>query len=129
MAGFSEFYAQGGLFMHAVALTSITSGVQCIRAFVTTKTAGSARALLESARGYMKSSLGFGALGTLFGLHDVAAAIQSAPADQLAKALLKGTGLALTSTSFAFICVVPLGMALNVVCLRVSAAAQDADEY
>ena len=110
-----QFYLQGGLFMHFVTLSAIAAAFytlrsrQLLRGALDTDARKELGRTMELASGYVGLGLAMGLLGTFFGVIETAAAVQSAPTEELAKATMRGLSISLTTLTFATMLAIPLG--------------------
>jgi len=110
---FTQFYQQGGLFMHPITLVAMACGaslVQRILAARRTMTSPTTGAVLDggSTVSLVATGLMLGTVGTVFGLVEVCAAVQSVPAEMLSLAAARGGAIALTTLAFALLVLTPV---------------------
>ncbi len=116
MTDFSQFYQDGGIFMHAVTLTLIGALVS-IGLHITSRPRSDRH--LNFATGLSRAGLLFGGLGTVMGLIDLFAALGTIPELSMwPGALSRATPIALYPLSWALLCAAPVIAAVCVLRFR-----------
>ena len=110
---FTQFYQQGGLFMHPITLIAVACGaslVQRILAARRTMTMPTTGTVLDggSTTSLVATGLMIGTVGTVFGFVEVCAAVQSVPAEVLSLAAARGGAIALTTLAFSLLVLTPV---------------------
>lgn len=108
MTNFAEFYASGGIFMHAVSLTAVA-------ALVAVLLHGRARRLGDDDPKYLRLAdrllvlcVGLGLLGSVMGLTEVFMAVSTVAAEAHSSALAHGMSIVPTPMSWALLCAIPV---------------------
>jgi len=122
MNDFSQFYQDGGVFMHVVTLFSIISGVLLIRRVGTIRKTfrDPNEQLMRLRRGdvltptLICAAVLSGALGTALGWISVFAAVPTVAPEQMHLAAMMGAKIATYTVAWSLLCAVPLTIAHGV---------------
>ncbi|MEM6991140.1 MAG: hypothetical protein AAF721_11600 [Myxococcota bacterium] len=113
MFSFSQFYQQGGGFMHFVTLTAIVCLVSVARRTVRLRRTIHAPQGASPLDGgvtawFLAAGVMLGVLGTLFGVVEMFAALQTVKPDQAFAALLRGGQIVGNPMIWALMCLIPV---------------------
>lgn len=121
MGDFMIFYQNGGFFMHLITITAAV-GIAAVVMHARSKKAGAEQAqLLRVADRVAGIAVAFGALGLLFGLLDLCAALSmldpveaQMDAVKLIQAAARGGGIAPAPLTWSLMCAVPIWIATTI---------------
>lgn len=119
MGDFMTFYQNGGVFMHLITITAAV-GIAAVVMHARSKKAGAEQAqLLRVADRVAGIAVAFGALGLLFGLLDMCAALSmidpaQIDAVQLIQAAARGGAIAPAPLTWSLMCAVPIWIATTI---------------
>ncbi|MEM6296809.1 MAG: hypothetical protein AAGA54_36420 [Myxococcota bacterium] len=120
MTNFLQFYQQGGVFMHLITLFTLAAtvliamqglGLRDLARATLQGTQPPASATDGLTRGLMVAAVLIGVLGTMFGLMEIAGALQTVPEAARGNALLRALPIALTTMTWSLMCIIPLVLA------------------
>lgn len=122
MSDFTTFYFQGGVFMHFITLFTLAATTLLISRVAklrdVTKRANDERTVVarsDSTGGILIAIVMLGALGTVFGFIEIAAAVQTVPEAQWAAATVRALPIALSTIAWSLMCATPLVLVRAVV--------------
>ena len=120
MTDFLAFYLDGGVFNHFVTI-GLAIAASSLVFHARSSGEGTARWLRLTDRALL-GCVAVGLLGTLMGIIDAGAALQTIPADQFLPAAARGAGIAVVPLAWALLGTIPLGIAATLRGHRASAS-------
>lgn len=111
MMSFTEFYRDGGVFMHQILLCGVVAGVFVFKGLRRVKRGAhrdDALRSFELASGLVGGGLLFGLLGMTFGVTELCAALRTIPTEQWPNALARATPITTYPLSFSVMIAAPV---------------------
>ncbi len=114
MSDFSQFYASGGVFMHAISVVAVAATTVLFLHARARSLGDDDPKRLRLADRLLVVCVGLGLLGSLFGMIDMAAALTSVEAEQFSLGLARGMRLVPVTLCWALMVSIPIWIASTI---------------